>query len=116
MLFYQKMVDKHLKIMTMSNHIWLRQMNVNLNKFVDEFDKDDIIYNRKIVEGLILNSFRYSKHIISDQTINSALARTIYNKMSSQYFDPIDVWKLVDVYFEAYQNTLAEVKTFESSK
>ena len=36
--------------------------------------------------------------------------------MSSQYFDPIDVWKLVDVYFEAYQNTLAEVKTFESSK
>ena len=74
------------------------------------------VYNRKIVEGLILNSFRYAKHITLDQTVNSALVKTIFNKLNPQYFDPIDARELVDEYFEAYHRTLNEVKTFENSE
>ena len=116
MLFYQKMVDKHLKIMTMPNHNWLRQINVNVDKFMNEFEKVGAIYNTKIVEGLILNSFRYAKHITSDQTVNSALAKSIFNKLSPQYFDPIDIQTWVGTYFEAYHRTLNEVKTFKNSE
>ena len=43
MMLYQKLIDKHLKIMTMPNHNWLRQINVNIGKFVVEFDKNEDI-------------------------------------------------------------------------
>jgi len=91
-------------------------MNVNLEKYVIEFENDENIYNRKIVEGLILNTFRYAKHINSNHTINSALAKYIFNKLSPQYFDPIDARTLVNAYFEAYNKTLDDVKSFINSE
>ena len=74
------------------------------------------MYNRNVIEGLILNSFRYAKHITLDQTINSALASSIFNKLSPQYFDPIDARALVDEYFEAYHRTLNDIKAFQNSR
>ena len=58
----------------------------------------------------------WAKHIASDQTINSALAKIIFNQKIEQYFDPIDIHSFADVYLEKYLNILAEAKAEVNSK
>ena len=64
-------------------------------------------YDRQIIEGLMLHTFRYSKHIIWSQMNNSDLSKSIFNSLTSwipEYFDPIDLEKRVQVYIDIYSN------------
>ena len=69
-----------------------------------------------IIGEQILNSFECAKWITSDQTVNSALANSIFIKKSSQYFDPIDIQALAHVYLQTYQIILNDITTKENSK
>ena len=59
-----------------------------------------------------------SKYIASDRTINSALAKIIFNekKKNEQYFDPINIQSFADVYLEKCKTILNETTLEVNSK
>ena len=68
-----------------------------MNISVDKFYKSDYLeedYDRQILIGLMLHSFRYSKHIVADQVVNFTLSKEIFNQleMKHEYFSSIDLY------------------------
>ena len=64
MLFHQSLVKRHLNFKVMLKFNNLINMNVDVHKFYGDNDWSKGDYDRQIIEGLILHTFRYSKHII----------------------------------------------------
>ena len=82
-------------------------MNVDVHKFYGNNRWSKGIYNRQIIEGLILHTFRYSKHIIWSQMNNSDLSKSIYRSLTDsnpEYFDPIDLERWVQVFIDLHSN------------
>ena len=74
-----------------------------MNISVDKFYKSDYLeedYDRQILIGLMLHSFKYSKHIVADPIINFTLSKAIFNQLEvkHEYFSPIDLYTWADVH------------------
>ena len=102
MLFYQYMIEKQLVLKSMPEIVCEPQLNINMDKFIDGIDWAQQVYDRQMIEGLMLHSFRYSKHVISSKIVNPALCKLIFDKLNSEYFNPIDLDYWADLYTNAY--------------
>ena len=105
MLFYQSLVKKHLNFEVMPKFEILIDMNIDVHKFIKNIDWIKGKYDRQIIEGLVLHTFRYAKHIIWSQMSNSDLSKSIFNSLNNsnpQYFDPIDLESWTQVYIDIY--------------
>ena len=106
-LFHQSLVQKHLNFKVILKFDILTDLNVDADKFFWDIDWIKGDYDRQIIEGLMLNTFRYSKHIIWSQINNSDISKSIFSsltKWSPEYFDPIDLESWVQVYIDIYSN------------
>ena len=83
----------------------LIDVNVDVHKFIGDIDWSKGYYDRQIIEGLMLHTFRYSKHIIWSQMNNSDLSKSIFSCLinwNPEYFDPIDIESWVLEYKNIY--------------
>ena len=99
MILYQSLVEKQLTIQVMPKLSYASNMDINVDKFYksDYLEED---YDRQILIGLMLHSFRYSKHIVADQIVNFTLSKEIFNQleMKHEYFSPIDLYTWAEVH------------------
>ena len=114
MLFYQSLLEKHLKLKTMPRLDSLIHMDAQVHKFTENINLNDSNYDRQAIEGLMLHSFRYAKHIYADQIINEAHSLYFDNevrKKNSKYFDKIDIKNWFNVYSSKYSNLIEASKS-----
>ena len=58
-VFHQNMIEKHLKLKVIPTFDFLIDMNIDVHQFVKDIDWSKENYDRQIVEGLVLHTFRY---------------------------------------------------------
>ena len=58
-VFHQSLVKKHLTFKVMLKFDILIDVNVDVHKFIGDIDWSKGYYDRQIIEGLMLHTFRY---------------------------------------------------------
>ena len=116
MLFYQSLQEKHLKLKVMPRLNNLICMNVQIFKFVQNIKWNNEDYDRQAIEGLMLNSFRYAKHIYADQIINEAYCIHFYEmqKKNFKYYERFNLNSWLLEYNTKHSNLLEALKSNEA--